>query len=137
MNWKLILYLSLFGLIMAFGTISFIPMRREPFFWLAIFLVCAYWIAAKCSGNFFWHGFLVSLANSVWITGAHVFFYSTYMANHPQMAGMNAHMPLPEHPRLMMLMMGPVIGAASGIILGLFALIASRLVKRSPAGSQE
>jgi uncharacterized membrane protein len=38
-------------------------------------------------------------------------------------------MPMPDSPRLMMLMTGPVIGLISGLILGLFAFIASKIVK--------
>ena len=128
MNWKLIFYLSLYGLVMALATISWIPFKFEPVFWLIIFLICAYLIAKKCSGLYFWNGFMVSIVNSIWITAAHVLFYSTYMANHPEMAGMNANMPLQDAPRLMMSIMGPVFGAASGIVLGLFSWIASRFI---------
>jgi uncharacterized membrane protein len=39
-------------------------------------------------------------------------------------------MPLPDSPRLMMLMMGPVVGVVSGIVLGLFALVAAKILKR-------
>ncbi len=130
MNWKLILQLSLFGLVMAFATVYWIPSKTEPLFWLGIFIVCAYIIAKYCSGNYFLHGFLVSLVNCVWITGVHLVLHDAYMNTHPDMIEVSAKMPMPEHPRLMMLIMGPVAGAVSGIVLGLFAWIASRLVKK-------
>jgi hypothetical protein len=38
-------------------------------------------------------------------------------------------MPMPTHPRLMMALMGPVIGLGSGIVLGIFAVVATRLVR--------
>jgi hypothetical protein len=131
MNWKLIFQLSLFGLLMAFATISLIPANVEPVFWIIIFIICAYIIARKCTGRYFLHGFLVSLVNSVWITGAHIFFYSTYIANHPQMASMSKQLPLTNHPRLMMLIMGPVFGACFGLVLGLFSFIAGKIVKKA------
>jgi len=131
MNWKLIFQLSLFGLAMAFATISLIPANIEPAFWFVIFLICAYLIAKNCSSQFFLHGFLVSMVNCVWITGAHVFFYSTYIAHHEKAASMSAQMPLHNHPRILMLLMGPLFGAAFGIVLGLFAFIASKLVKKA------
>jgi hypothetical protein len=62
----------------------------------------------------------VSLANSVWITAAHVVLFDSYIANHPQEAAMMTSMPLPDSPRLMMALMGPVIGVLSGIVLGPF-----------------
>jgi hypothetical protein len=135
MNWKLIFQLSVFGLAMAFATISLIPSKIEPAFWLAIFLICAYVIAKNCSSQFFLHGFLVSIVNCIWITGAHVFFYNSYITNHPEAASMSAQMPLHNHPRLLMLLMGPIFGAAFGIVLGLFSFLASKLIRRSNPAS--
>ncbi|HEY0246420.1 MAG TPA: hypothetical protein VGC01_12710 [Mucilaginibacter sp.] len=132
MNWKLIIQLSVFGLIMAIATISLIPQAFEPAFWLVIFLFCAYTIARVCAGKYFLHGFLVSLANCVWITASHIIFYTNYMGHHPAMVQMNATLPAPYlfHPRLMMLVTGAIGGIASGLILGLFAFVASKIVKK-------
>lgn len=133
MNFKLILQLSLFGLVMAFATVYVIPSQIEPAFWLPIFLTCAIIIARSCSSRYFLHGFLTSLVNCVWITGAHVLLFDSYLARHPREAAMLTKMPLPDSPRLMMLMMGPVIGVVSGIVLGLFATVASLILKRKTA----
>lgn len=130
MNWKLIFQLSLFGLVMAFATVFFIPSTFEWICWLIIFSISAYLIAKKCGGKYFLNGFCVSLGNCFWITLIHVLFYSKYMALNPNMMAMNADMPMPTHPRLMMLIMGPIIGIASGLVLGLFAVVASKLVKK-------
>jgi len=130
MNWKLIFQLSLFGLAMAFGTVFFISSGIEPICWLIIFVICAYLIAKNCSSRYFTHGFLVSLVNSVWITAVHILFFKTYISNHPQEAEMLTKMPMPNHPRMMMLLTGPVVGAISGLVLGLFAFIASKFVKK-------
>jgi hypothetical protein len=129
LNFKLILQLSLFGLAMAIATVFVIPSNIEPLFWLVIFIVCAVVIARRCAEKHFLHGFAVSLANCVWITSFHILLFSSYLARHPQEAAMMKTMPLPDSPRLMMLMTGPVVGVVSGIVLGLFAFIASKLVK--------
>jgi hypothetical protein len=134
MNWKLIFQLSIFGLIMAFGTVFLIPEIIEPAFWLAIFLFCAYIITQRVKSKYFLHGFFVSMVNCIWITTAHIAFYSTYIANHPNMTKMAERYPfLPEHPRLAMLIMGPVFGIAFGLILGLFSFIASLIVRKKVA----
>jgi hypothetical protein len=130
MNWKLIISLSLFGLFMALGTVFFIPSNIEPLFWLLIFVTCAYLIAKKASGKYFLHGFLTSLVNCIWVTGFHVLLFKTYLGNHPQEAEMMTKMPMPTHPRMMMLVMGPIVGIISGLVLGLFSFIASKLVKK-------
>jgi hypothetical protein len=130
MNWKLILQLSMFGLAMAFATTFFIPSKVEPIVWLAIFAVCAYIIAKNCTGKYFLTGFMVSLANCFWITSVHIIFCNAYLADHPQEAAMMANMPIPDNPRLMMLMTGPPVGIISGLVLGLFSFIASKMIKK-------
>jgi hypothetical protein len=129
MNWKLIFQLSLFGLAMAIATVYWIPSNLEPFFWLFIFIICAYLIARNCTGKFFLHGLLVSICNSVWITAFHVLLFKTYIDGHPKEAEMMSTMPMPKHPRMMMLLTGPVIGIISGLVLGLFAFVASKIWK--------
>jgi hypothetical protein len=71
------------------------------------------------------------MVNSVWITGAHIALAETYLASHPDEAAMMTKMPLPDSPRLMMLMTGPLVGIASGIVLGLLSLGAGKLLKKS------
>lgn len=133
MNWNLIFKLSLFGLAMAFATVYFIPSNIEPFCWLLIFIICAYVIAKNCSSKYFLHGLLVSIVNAVWITAAHIILFDQYISNHAKEAGMMKKMPMPDSPKLMMLMTGPVVGIVSGLILGLFAFIAAKIMKRKQA----
>ncbi len=132
MNWKLIFQLSLFGLAMAIATVYVIPSKIEPAFWLVIFVVCAYLIAKNSPGLHFLHGLLLGLANSVWITAAHVLLYDSYIARHAQEAAMMQSAPLSVSPRVMMAIVGPVVGLLSGVILGLFAFVAGKLVKKTP-----
>lgn len=134
MNWKLIFQLSLFGLAMGIATVFVIPSRIEPAFWLVIFLICAYLIAKGSPTRRFLHGLLLGLANSVWITGAHILLFDSYIARHAEEAAAMARMgPLAAHPRLMMAIVGPVIGLISGIVLGIFAVVAGKLIKSPSA----
>jgi hypothetical protein len=128
MNGKLILQLSLFGLAMAFGTVYVIPSTIEPMFWLLIFLLCAFLIATKAPGNYFLHGLVLGLANSVWVTGVHLVLVTPYLANHPTEAEMMASAPFPVTP--MMLITGPIVGLISGAVIGLLAVVASKIVRR-------
>ena len=126
MNWKLVLQLSGFGLLMAFATIVVIPSSIEPLCWLVIFPVCAYLIARRAPGSYFLHGLLVGILNSVWITSAHLLLFDRYVAGHAREAEMMGRMPLA--PKAMMLVTGAIVGVVSGIVLGILALIVHRLV---------
>ena len=80
MNFKLVLALSLFGLAMGIATVYVVPSKVEPILWLVIFVISAWAIARTAPGRPFLHGLATGLANSVWITGAHVLLYDSYVA---------------------------------------------------------
>lgn len=132
MNWRLILALSGFGLAMAFATVYFIPTKIEPFVWLPIFIVCAYFIQRDAPRRFFLHGFLVSIFNCVWITGTHIVLQTTYLARHAEEAAQYAKMydQMKFSVTMAMLLTGPVIGVISGLVLGVLSLVASKIVKK-------
>ena len=133
MNWRLVFTLSLIGLAMGIATVFVIPSRVEPLFWLAIFVFCAWTIARRTERLRFLHGLALGVANSIWITSAHLLLFDGYVARHAQEAQAMAGMPLP--PRAMMVMTGPVIGVVSGVVIGLLALGAARLARpRSALG---
>lgn len=129
MDWKLIFGLSAFGFAMAIATVSLVPPSVEPMLWLAIFLACPFLIARQRSTGQFLHGFLVGIVNSVWVTAAHVLFFAKYLSNHPKEAAMMSSMPAPDSPRLMMMLIGPVVGVVSGIVIGFLAWVASKVIK--------
>ena len=130
MNWKLISALSLLGLFMAVGTVYFISSNIEPFFWIAILLLDAFLIVKFAPGKYFMHGFYTCLGNCIWVTGAHVLLFSTYVAGHAEEMQKMAGGPLSDHPRIMMLIVGPIIGVITGVILGLLSLGFSKLMKK-------
>lgn len=134
MNWKLIGLLSLFGLGMGLATVFVVPSNIEPICWLVIFLFCAYVIAKNSPRKHFLHGLLLGLANSVWITVAHVLLFDQYLAHHAREAAMMNSMPLPASPKVIMGVTGPIVGLISGVVLGLFAFVAGKLVKPSQGG---
>jgi len=118
---------------MAFATVSLIPQNIEPAFWLVIFIFCAFVIAKVCCGKYFLHGFLVSLINCIWLTAVHAIYYKIYTAHHPDVASMGTNIlrgGFATHPRMAMVIVGPVLGVMFGIILGLFTVVASKIVNK-------
>jgi cobalamin synthase len=51
------------------------------------------------------------------------------MADHRQEAAMTRTMPMPDSPRLMMALVGPVVGIICGIVIGLLAWVVGKIVK--------
>jgi hypothetical protein len=135
MDWKLIFGLSMFGLAMAVGTVFVIPPNIEPILWGVIFLICAFMIARARSGGHFWHGLLVGIVNSVWVTAAHIIFFDQYLAGHAREATMSALLPPGKSLKFAMAIIGPVIGVISGIVMGVLAWIFSKFVKPRAAAT--
>ena len=131
MNKKLILGLSLFGIAMAIAAVFGLTKNIEPFLWLIIFIFYAVIIARNTTEKRFLHGFLVSVLNGAWIAIIHSAFFSTYIANNPEMMANYEKMPHFASPQIMTLIMGPFIGAITGLVAGLFAAIAGKLIRKN------
>ncbi|MDO3641786.1 MAG: hypothetical protein ACTHMI_19335 [Mucilaginibacter sp.] len=132
MNWKLIFQLSIFGLIMAFGTVSLIPQKVEPVFWVLIFAFCAAVIAKACNGKFFLYGFYTGLVNCVWITVVHFLFYKKYIESHNQLDSILASLPpsFSTHPRVATALVGLIPGVISALIFGVFAFLGAKIAPK-------
>lgn len=127
MNWKLIVELSGFGLFMALATVFVIRSSIEPWLWLLILVGVAVLVARFAPGRYFLHGLAISGLYCVWITGTHLLFFDRYVAGHPE--EMTAYESIPFPPQIAMLIVGPIIGLISGCVLGIFAFLASKVVK--------
>jgi hypothetical protein len=130
MNWKLIFQLSLFGLAMGIATVYVIQSQFEFFFWLPIFVISAYFIAKNCIDSHFANGFMLGIFNSIWISITHIILYDAYIDHHAQEAVLYHNPGIPVPPKAAMFVIGLVIGVASGLVIGLFAFIASKIVKK-------
>jgi hypothetical protein len=72
---------------------------------------------------------LVGIVSGVWVTSAHIIFFDRYITDHAKEAAMTKATPLPDSPRLMTALDGPVIGIASGVVLGPVAFVAGKFVR--------
>lgn len=135
MNWKLIFLLSLFGVAIAVASLFGWTRGIEPFLWLIIFVLYAWWIAKNAPGKYFLHGLLASVLNGIWISIIHAAFFSLYVRNNPQMLEGFRRLPPSLSPRAMMLIIGPIVGVIFGVLAGLFAVVGSRIVRRREANA--
>jgi uncharacterized membrane protein len=133
MNWKLIFVLSVFGIAMGLLSVFvYCPPVVEFVLWLVITVVSAVVIARYAPGKYFLHGFCVAVLNTVWVTAAQAGLFFSYIATHPEYLQMTAQLPeaLSGHPRRLIVYKAPIIAILSGLLFGLFAWVASKIVKR-------
>ena len=133
MNKKLILLLSLFGIAMAFiSTYWITSTTSELAVWFVILLTCAYFISRQCSEKYFLNGFLAGILSSFFVTAAHIWLFDDYASHHLERMLLFGNMPM--SPRTGMALMAPAFALVSGLSLGLFSVIATKIAK-SPAPS--
>ena len=133
MNWRLIFALSLFGVVMAVAGLLGLTRGTEPLLWLVIFIIYAICIAQYAGGKYFLHGFLVSVLNGVWIALIHFAFFPMFLRNNPDVAASFQKFPVPISLRFLNLIIGPVAGALFGVVAGLFAFVAAKLLRKNQA----
>ena len=130
MNWKLILLLSSFGLLIGVASLFGFTHGIEPLLWLLIFLLYAWWIANNCNRLHFIHAFLASVLDGTWIAIIHFIFFSTYIRHNPEVLERFKTLPPGVNLRVLTLVMGPLVGAIFGVVAGLFAYVVWRIIKR-------
>jgi hypothetical protein len=131
MNKKLILLLSFFGISMAFiSTYWITSTTAELAVWFVILLACAYSISRQCSEKIFLNGFIAGMLCSFIVTATHIWLFNDYASHHLERMLLFGNMPM--SPRTGMALMGLGFAVVSGLSLGMFSLIASKIAK-SPA----
>jgi len=128
MKWPLIFLLSLFGLVMSFGTVDSIPVTIEPICWAFIFILCAFVIAKYCTEKYFLNGLAVSIGNAIWMAIMHLVFFTAYTTNHTTEMGIIEKLVMPDEPQIVMFFTGIISGATSGLVLGLLSHIAAGIL---------
>ncbi|PWT96282.1 MAG: hypothetical protein C5B55_00195 [Blastocatellia bacterium] len=130
MNWRLIFLLSTFGVLMAIASVFGMTRGIEPLLWLLIFVLYAWWIVKNCRRLYFLHAFMASVINGIWISIIHAAFFSTYTRHNPEVVEKFKTLPPGVNLRVLMLAIGPLLGAIFGVIAGLFAIVAARVAKK-------
>ncbi|MGH9778755.1 MAG: hypothetical protein ACRD5I_10135 [Candidatus Acidiferrales bacterium] len=130
MNWKLILSLSGFGVLMGVLSVLGLVSRVEGWLWLAIGVFCAGWMGTQLPERRFWHGFLVGLIGGGAAPAIQALFFSTYVANNPEFNQAAAQLPPGISPIILTLVTIPLGGLLSGVVLGLLTMLAGKILYR-------
>jgi len=130
MNWKLILTLSVFGVLMGIASVFGLTKGIEPLLWLVIWIFCAFWVTRQMKTKLFQHGFMVGLTTGLIALLIQVALFSTYAANNPEI---NRDVPGGWSARTLFLILSPFISVISGLVLGLLCWATGKIFKQSPA----
>jgi hypothetical protein len=103
----------------------------EMYVWIPIMLIIAYFVAKQASGKYFLHGFLTSVLSGFWLLLVHALLWDNFYAlNKVSMDADFAGMPQGFSMKVIMLAVTPFVGAFFGLIQGLLAFLASKIVKK-------
>ncbi len=130
MNWRLILSLSLLGIVLGVVSVVGFTSGREWFAWLCIGVYSAWKFASRSREELFLHGFYLGIFTGCFNSVIQALFISTYLTNNPRMVEALEALPQGLHPAAVVLIMGPIIGTVSGVVFGVIAVIVGRLVQR-------
>jgi hypothetical protein len=131
MNWRLVLYLSLFGpVIGSLVVMGVFPEKTERFVWLAASLLCGLIIARSLEKGHFQHGALVGFIAGSTSTLVQAIFSATLVTNNPWIVEAFAEMPEGFDLQFFIFMLVPFIGIASALGGGLLAHVAGRVMTR-------
>ena len=130
MNWRLIFLLSLLSIVLAIASILGFVKSYEWLMWLIIGVYCGWQFAGRVSDDYFLHGFYLGILDGILNSVAKALFFNPYISNNPRMVEEFSNLPQDLSPQVVLLIMGPIIGAFSGVVFGVLAFLASRVRKR-------
>jgi hypothetical protein len=132
MNWRLILSLSLFGLVLGIASVIGLTREREWIGWLLIGAYAAWKFGTRIREEFFLHGFYLGILTGVFGSCVQALFISAYLGSNPRMVEALNALPQGLHPSAVILIMGPIIGTVIGVVYGVMAVGVGRLMSAHP-----
>lgn len=127
MNWRLLVYLSLFGFVMAIATISFVPTNIEMMIWPFIFGLSAYSIGKHCDRQFFLNGFILGVIDCIYLVAFRIAFFQTYNSVHTDLL---TRLSADVNQRMATIAATVIFGIISGLIIGLLSLAVAKIQKK-------
>jgi hypothetical protein len=130
MNWRLISILSLLAIVLAAASILGFVQSHEWLLWLIVGAYCAWQFAGKVNDDFFLHGFYLGILDGILNSTAKAIFFDSYLSKNPRMVEEFRSLPQDLSPQMVLLIMGPIIGAFSGVAFGVLAVLASKVRRK-------
>lgn len=132
MNWVLVALLSIPGVMMGLLSVRGHTRGIEPYLWIVLMVFATLVIARTAGAKYFLHGVSVGVAWGLLngLTAAALF--ATYAQHNPELIAKFSAEDSNYSPRVMFLLVAPMIGLATGVVLGLLCLGASYVIPAAP-----
>ena len=131
MNYKFILPLLLFGVLMGFAAVKGLLANLELMYWLFIYLVCGLVLAKTCRQKYFLNGFVLGVCISIVASFIQILFFDEYLLNNSEINTELDKLPSSAEPKTFFLMISPIISLISGLVVGVFTTAFRWLTKRT------
>ncbi len=132
MSWRLVFLLSLSGLAIGLATtFGLVHAGVEKFVWLVVVVLLAIVIARRAPRRPFVHGVFTGFLAGVLCLFVQGLMFDAYLAHNPSAAQSFQQLPRGMSPRVLMVVLAPLLGALYGVLVGLLAFAIARLTGRS------
>jgi hypothetical protein len=131
MNWKIILGLSLFGILMGILNVFGLTGGLEWILWLIIALISAIVIEKSAPKLHVTSGFLVGFLDTLFNGIITAIFWEKYLLQNPDALNRIAEMPEGLAPEFFMIIASVLIGFVYGLFIGLVVFLIRKTKKRS------
>jgi len=126
MDWKVIIILSVIGLLMGLLSVQGFTQKIEPLLWLLFGIATSLILSRNIEQKAFLHGILIGLAWGILNGLTQSVFFDTYLTNNPSVQQNFQKKPF-ILPRYFVLVTGPIIGLITGLVLGRLSLLLKKL----------
>lgn len=131
MNWKSILGLSLFGILMGVLNVFGLTGGLEWLLWLIIALISAVVIEKTSEGLLVTQGFMVGFLDSLFNGIITAVFWEKYLVQNPGVLDRLTEMPEGLAPEFFMIIASVLIGFVYGLFIGLVVYLTRKTKKRT------
>jgi hypothetical protein len=128
MNWYLLIVLSALGLPMGALSVRGLTHRIELWLWVLLGLFAALAIAKNANSRWALQALLVGIAWGLLNALLQSLFFESYSANNAEMLARFNDRPSPVPVRYFLLLLGPLTGAATGIVIAGLTFVFRRMI---------